>query len=91
MSAELEAYHNLSIDNFYLGNLKKSKFYDAKFKFGDFEGEDSVVRKVAVGIIRNRIANKELGRDREKVVNGKIVKTTFDRMPSPSSFGGGFA
>lgn len=53
MAAELQAYQNMSVDYFYLGSISKAIFYDDKFKYGDFEGEDSVVRKVAVGIIKN--------------------------------------
>ena len=91
MNAEIEAYQNLSIDYFYLGAMEKASFYDNKFKYGMFEGADSVVRKVAVGIIKNRLENHKKGRANEKWINGKLVKTNFDRMPSPSSFGGGIA
>ena len=51
MNAEIQAYQNLSIDYFYLGAMEKASFYDIKFKHGEFEGPESVVRKVAVGII----------------------------------------
>ena len=54
-----------------------------------FEGPDSVVRKVAVGIIKNQIMMQKAGRTKERYVNGKFIKTSFDRMPSPSTFGGG--
>lgn len=91
LGAELEAYQNLSIDYFYLGSMSKAIFYDEKFKYGDFEGEDSVVRKVAVGIVKNSIESFMAGRQKEKWVNGKMIKTSFDKMPSPSSFGGGIA
>ena len=53
MSAEMEAYQNLSIDNYYMGEMKKAEFYDNKFKYGEFEPKDAVVRKVATGIILN--------------------------------------
>mmetsp|Transcript_30832 Transcript_30832/g.40957 ORF Transcript_30832/g.40957 Transcript_30832/m.40957 type:complete len:161 (-) Transcript_30832:486-968(-) len=89
MGAELEAYQNLSVDYFYMGEMTKANFYDEKFQLGLFEGHDSVVRKVAVGIIKNQIENIRAGRTKEKYVNGKFVKTSFDRMPSPSTFGGG--
>ena len=29
------------------------------------------------------------GRAKDRYVNGKLVKSAFDRMPSPSTFGGG--
>ena len=32
---------------------------------------------------------QKAGRTKERYVNGKFIKTSFDRMPSPSSFGGG--
>ena len=91
MSAEMEAYHALSIDNYYLGYMKKAEFYDHKFKYGEFEGPSSVVRKVAVGIVKNRIDMVQKGRQREKIIDGKVIKQSFDKMPSPSSFGGGIA
>ena len=50
-----------------------------------------MVRKVAVGIVKNRIDSQAKGRQREKWINGKLVKTSFDKMPSPSSFGGGMS
>lgn len=34
-----------------MGAMEKACFYDDKFKYGEFEGPKSVVRKVAVGII----------------------------------------
>lgn len=71
--------------------MEKAAFYDDKFKYGNYEGPEAVVRKVAVGIIKNRIESKEKGRQKEKWINGKLVKTNFDKMPSPSSFGGGIA
>ena len=88
MVSEMEAYENLAVDNYYLGFMDKAGFYDRKFKYGQSEEPDSVVRKVAVGIIKNRIESQRKGRILEKFVNGKIVKTNFQRMPSPSSFGG---
>ena len=89
MDAEMQAYENLSLDYFYLGSIQKAIFYDTKFKYGEFEGKDSVVRKVAVGIILHQIDKMEKDHTKEKLINGKSVKTIFDRMPSPSSFGGG--
>ena len=62
-----------------------------KYKHGEFEGPESVVRRVAVGIINNKLADYKAGRSNFKLVNGKLVKQAFDRMPSPSSFGGGIA
>lgn len=50
-----------------------------------------MVRKAAVNILKNEIDNMRAGRLKEKLVNGKFVKTSFDKMPSPSSFGGGIA
>lgn len=74
-----------------MGLIDKATFYNNKFKYGDFEGDDSIVRRAAVGIITNRIEMLEKGHMNEKFVNGKFVKTNFDKMPSPSSFGGGVA
>ena len=53
LDAELEAYHNLAIDYFYLGEMTKATFYDRKFTEGLFEGPSSVVYKVAVNIVKN--------------------------------------
>ena len=74
MSAELEAYQALSIDNYYLGYMNKAEFYDHKFKYGEFEGPSAVVRKVAVGIVKNRIDMVQKGRQREKIIDGKVIK-----------------
>ena len=88
-NAELEAYENLRIDYFYLGEMKKAKFYDEKFSQGLFEREDeSIVRKRAVQIIENQVKDINAGRKKMRPINGKLVKSAFDRMPSPSSFGG---
>ena len=62
MGAEMEAYENLSVDYFYLGAMQKANYYDDKFKYGEFEPKDAVVRKVAVGIIKNQIENDKQGR-----------------------------
>ena len=91
MGAEMEAYENLSIDYFYLGSMQKASYYDNKYKYGEFEAEDAVVRKVAVGIVKNQIEGQKTGRAKEQYINGKLIKTSFDKMPSPSSFGGGVA
>ena len=86
VEAEYQAYENLAIDNFYLGLMQKATFYDNKFKYGESEDADSIVRKVAVGIIKKGL---NVGAEKQTFVNGKLVKTSFDKMPSPSSFGGG--
>lgn len=91
MGAEMEAYENLSIDYFYLGAMQKANYYDNKYKYGEFETADAVVRKVAVGIVKNQIEDQKTGRAKEQYINGKLIKTSFDKMPSPSSFGGGVA
>ncbi len=33
--------------------MQKAMFYDNKFKYGEYEGPDSVVCKVAIGIVKN--------------------------------------
>ena len=71
--------------------MQKANYYDNKFKYGEFETADAVVRKVAVGIVKNQIENQKTGRMKEQYINGKLIKTSFDKMPSPSSFGGGVA
>ena len=62
LDAELRAYENLGIDYFYMGEMAKANFYDRKFTEGIFEGPDSVVKKVAVNIIKNKVENIRLGR-----------------------------
>ena len=68
--------------------MAKASFYDKKFHDGLFEGPESVVRRQAIGIIKNQIENRRAGRETERYVDGKFVKTSFERMPSPYSFGG---
>ena len=88
VSQEMSAYANLAIDNFYLGLMDKAAYYDRKFKNGECEEPQAVIRRAAVGIIKNRIQDKVKGRQNMKRVNGKRIKTGFDKMPSPCSFGG---
>ena len=68
--------------------MEKAVFYDKKFQEGIFEKPDSDVRKMAVGMIKNMIVNFKAGRPNGRYVEGKFIKTTFERMPSPSTFGG---
>ena len=90
MIAEMQAYEGLSIDYFYAGSIQKSKYYDNKYKLGEFEGPNAVVRQAAVSLIKNKIEEIKNGtinrKDKGKQDDKK--KTSFDRMPSPSTFGG---
>ena len=52
VNAEMQAYENLAIDNFYLGQMQKSEYYDVKYKQGDSEAPESLVRKVAIQKIK---------------------------------------
>ena len=53
--SELEAYDNIGCEYFYIGNLKKAKFYNDKVCFGDIEMPGSIMRKVAVQILETRL------------------------------------
>ena len=87
----MEAYEGLSIDYFYAGSIQKSKYYDNKYKLGEFEGPTAVVRQAAVSLIKNKIEELKNGgvnvKNKKQQLEGK-KKTSFDRMPSPSTFGG---
>ena len=89
VNAEMQAYENLAIDNFYLGQMQKSEYYDVKYKQGDSEAPESLVRKVAIQKIKQSIALQMgiVSQDHLQKQKGKVVKNSFDKMPSPSSFG----
>ena len=59
--SEMEAYDNIGTEYFYLSNLKKAKFYNDKVVFGDIEGPDSIIRKVAISILKTKIERKVNG------------------------------
>lgn len=42
---ELEVYASLSMENYYLGKLEKSKYYSTRFHRGIIETKDSSLRK----------------------------------------------
>lgn len=70
--------------------IEKAIFYDNKFQFGNFEGEDSVVRKEAVRILLQKIQLMEKSTAKESYINGEFVRTNRkERWSSPSSFRGG--
>ena len=66
MIAEMEAYEGLSIDYFYAGSIQKSKYYDKKYKLGEFEGPNAVVRQAAVSLIKNKIEEIKNGTFKRK-------------------------
>jgi hypothetical protein len=45
----MSAYDNIAIQYFYLGDLKKSKYYNERMVRGKSEARFSVVRKISNG------------------------------------------
>ena len=86
---ELDAYDGLAVENFYLGDVLKAKFYMDKSMRGKTEGDDSVVKKVVVSTVLSWRAEKEkklssavkTGDDEEQKDENKLK-----RMPSLASY-----
>ena len=51
----MQAYDNIGTEYFYIGNIKKAKYYNDKVCFGQVEPSDSIVRKVAIQILKTKI------------------------------------
>ncbi len=51
---ETNAYDNLSIDYFYLGELNKSNYYQDRMMRGKTENYKSIVKKVSCNLLVSR-------------------------------------
>ena len=49
MQEEIRSYEQLGIQNYYLGNLEKAKYYNDRSMRGKCEKKDSKIRKVYEG------------------------------------------
>lgn len=49
--AEMQAYQGISLNYFYLGQLKKAKHYNERVLRGKSENQNSIVRSTAVSIV----------------------------------------
>lgn len=78
---EMESYQGTALNYFYLGSIKKAKFYHDRAIRGKSENENSLVKKTAIQIIK---ANKDRSIS-DKILAGKGA-AGFDRIPSPSGF-----
>ena len=72
-----------------MGSLEKASFYSDKALLGDCEGEDSIIKRVAVDMIDKHLRDKENLKHKSLKSQARMKKSNVDRMPSPSSFGGG--
>jgi hypothetical protein len=49
---ECEAYQGLALNHFYLGCIKKAKYYHERALRGKSENDNSMVKKTAIQIIK---------------------------------------
>lgn len=81
--AEIQAYQGISLNYFYLGQLKKAKHYIDRVLRGKSENAQSIVRQTAVQLLttsKNEVTgNGDEGGKRQ-------LKIGFNRIPSPSGF-----
>lgn len=47
----MQAYDNLGMENFYLGNIERAKFYQDRMLRGKLEDKESVVRNVCHNVL----------------------------------------
>ncbi|CDW80099.1 histidine acid phosphatase family protein [Stylonychia lemnae] len=84
---EVNAYDNLSIDYFYLGELAKSNYYHDRIMRGKTENNKSIVKKVSCNLL---VSRREHRHNIELRKNGEKQKTMEQqRLPSPSAISKG--
>ena len=57
----MEAYDNLAIQYYYLGDLEKSKYYNDRMTRGKFEARFSIVRKMSENHAKKKYKQKSKG------------------------------
>ena len=50
----MQAYDNIAMEYFYMGDLQKAKFYSDRMLRGKFENKDSIIRSVCVNILQSK-------------------------------------
>lgn len=50
---EMEVYEQLSNCYFYLGQMKKSEYFNTRFRMGVYEPQDSYIRKIYTSLRKN--------------------------------------
>jgi hypothetical protein len=51
---EVQAYDNLSIDYFYMGEIAKANYYNDRIMRGKTENDKSIVKKVSCNLLASR-------------------------------------
>jgi hypothetical protein len=76
---ELLAYEGIQLNYFYLGDPRKASHYGERVTRGKTENSVSVVRQVAVEIVKTVFGCKDM-------VDSQLLKPDFKRIPSPSAY-----
>lgn len=50
----MQAYDNMALEYFYMGDLEKAKFYQERMLRGKFENKDSIIRGVCINILQSK-------------------------------------
>lgn len=79
---EMQAYQGISLNYYYLGQIKKATHYNERVLRGKSENENSIVRATAVELV----ATTKKMSDFSKIGSKRQEKVGFDRVPSPSGF-----
>lgn len=56
---ELIAYDQLGIQHFHIGNIQISNFYHNKMLFGDYEKDNSEIKKLGIAKVKNKIVRTQ--------------------------------
>ena len=78
---EIDAYENLSIDNYYLDKMSQSSFYNKRAWTGTVEQDNSLLKKMFVTLLRMkrdlRFGTKTSNANRNRLVDRYTVGICF--------------
>lgn len=57
----MQAYDNIALEYFYLGDLEKSKLYQDRMLRGKLEKEESMVKNVSLNMLNSKREKVRLG------------------------------
>ena len=57
----MQAYDNIAMEYFYMGDLEKAKFYQDRMLRGKFENKDSIIRSVCINILQSKREKIHIG------------------------------
>ena len=53
-AAEIQAYDNLSLEYFYIGDINKAKIYQERMLRGKLEKDNSIIRSVCINMLNSK-------------------------------------